>query len=59
MARKIGAHVIHLDKVQIHPTGIVDIKDPFNEKKWLCPEALRGCGGVITFFFVFNKISFS
>lgn len=51
--------MIHLDKVQIHPTGIVDIKDPFNEKKWLCPEALRGCGGVITFFFVFNKISFS
>jgi len=47
IARKIGAHVIHLDKVQIHPTGIVDIKDPFNEKKWLCPEALRGCGGIL------------
>jgi len=33
--------------VQIHPTGFVDPKDPLNPVKFLCPEALRGCGGIL------------
>ena len=34
-------------QVQLHPTGYVDPADPFNPVKFLAPEALRGCGGVL------------
>lgn len=47
MARLIGAELIDMDKVQLHPTGIVDLKEPFAQKKFLAPEAFRGCGGVL------------
>lgn len=35
LARQLGAELVDMDKVQLHPTGIVDLKDPFNAKKWL------------------------
>eukprot|EP01104_Vermistella_antarctica_P014710 TRINITY_DN4682_c0_g1_i1.p1 TRINITY_DN4682_c0_g1~~TRINITY_DN4682_c0_g1_i1.p1 ORF type:complete len:1018 (-),score=257.47 TRINITY_DN4682_c0_g1_i1:32-3085(-) len=47
MARRIGASLTLMDKVQVHPTGIVDPKDPLNPTKFLAPEALRGCGGLL------------
>ena len=47
MGRAIGAKLIHMDKIQIHPTGFVDPKDPLNAVKFLGPEALRGCGGIL------------
>jgi flavocytochrome c len=47
MARAIGAHLVDMDKVQLHPTGLIDPKDPGNATKYLGPEALRGSGGVL------------
>lgn len=47
MGRSIGAELVHMDKIQIHPTGFVDPKDPLNPVKFLGPEALRGCGGIL------------
>ncbi|CUG28369.1 NADH-dependent fumarate reductase, putative [Bodo saltans] len=47
MARSIGAQLIDMDKVQLHPTGFVDPKDPANPTKFLGPEALRGSGGIL------------
>ena len=43
----IGANSIHMDKVQVHPTGLVDIKDPDAKVKFLAAEALRGVGGLL------------
>lgn len=36
-----------MDYVQVHPTGLVNPKDPDNKIKFLAAEALRGCGGFI------------
>lgn len=36
-----------MDYVQVHPTGIVNPKDPNNKIKFLAAEALRGSGGII------------
>lgn len=36
-----------MDKVQLHPTGFIDPKDPSNSTKYLAPEALRGSGGIL------------
>ncbi|KAK7194671.1 NADH-dependent fumarate reductase [Novymonas esmeraldas] len=47
MARKLGATLVDMDKVQLHPTGLIDPKDPANKTKYLGPEALRGSGGVL------------
>ncbi|CUF04055.1 NADH-dependent fumarate reductase, putative [Bodo saltans] len=47
MARSIGAQLIDMDKVQLHPTGFVDPKSPANQTKYLGPEALRGSGGIL------------
>ena len=41
---KVG---IDLDKVQVHPTGLVDPKDPGSKWKFLAAEALRGEGGLL------------
>ncbi|KAJ3204554.1 hypothetical protein HDU67_009442, partial [Dinochytrium kinnereticum] len=42
-----GANTIHMDKVQVHPTGLVDVKDPEAKVKFLAAEALRGVGGLL------------
>ncbi|GBG64579.1 hypothetical protein CBR_g45637 [Chara braunii] len=47
IAKEIGAGLIHMDQVQVHPTGCVDPKDPANLTKFLAPESLRGCGGIL------------
>lgn len=47
MARAIGARLIDMDKVQLHPTGFVDPKDPKAYTKFLAAEALRGMGGLM------------
>ncbi|KAK3071956.1 Osmotic growth protein [Teratosphaeriaceae sp. CCFEE 6253] len=47
MLAKIGANEIDMDKVQVHPTGLVDPKDPTAKTKFLAAEALRGEGGLL------------
>ncbi|KAK9365645.1 FAD binding domain-containing protein [Lipomyces kononenkoae] len=47
MIMQAGGHGIDLDKVQVHPTGLVDPKDPDNKWKFLAAEALRGEGGIL------------
>ncbi|KAG8746330.1 hypothetical protein FRC10_005319 [Ceratobasidium sp. 414] len=47
LAMAIGAKAIDLEKVQVHPTGLVDPKDPEAKVKFLAAEALRGVGGLL------------
>ena len=47
MGLEAGASVIHMDKVQVHPTGLVDPANPAAKTKFLGPEVLRGCGGLL------------
>ncbi|KAF2186917.1 fumarate reductase-like protein [Zopfia rhizophila CBS 207.26] len=47
MLMEIGANGIDMDKVQVHPTGLVDPKDPTAKTKFLAAEALRGEGGIL------------
>jgi flavocytochrome c len=47
MLMTIGANGIDMDKVQVHPTGLVDPKDPTAKTKFLAAEALRGEGGIL------------
>ncbi|KAL1988995.1 hypothetical protein VTN96DRAFT_5758 [Rasamsonia emersonii] len=47
MLMAIGANAIDMDKVQVHPTGLVDPKDPNSKWKFLAAEALRGEGGIL------------
>ncbi|KAF4620270.1 hypothetical protein D9613_000339 [Agrocybe pediades] len=47
LAMEIGASAIDLEKVQVHPTGLVDPKDPDAKVKFLAAEALRGVGGLL------------
>lgn len=47
MLMGIGANGIDMDKVQVHPTGLVDPKDPGAKTKFLAAEALRGEGGLL------------
>ncbi|KAF9476377.1 fumarate reductase [Pholiota conissans] len=47
LAIAIGASAIDLEKVQVHPTGLVDPKEPDAKVKFLAAEALRGVGGLL------------
>lgn len=47
IARRIGAALTDMDKVQVHPTGFVDPSNPMALTKILAPEALRGLGGLL------------
>ncbi|PVF99672.1 putative OSM1-fumarate reductase [Serendipita vermifera] len=47
MAIDVGAAAIDMEKVQVHPTGLVDPKDPQAKVKFLAAEALRGVGGIL------------
>jgi len=40
MLMKIGANGIDMDKVQVHPTGLVDPKDPTAKTKFLAAEGM-------------------
>lgn len=47
LAMAVGAHGIDLEKVQVHPTGLVDPNEPEAKVKFLAAEALRGVGGLL------------
>jgi len=47
LATTVGAGVTDMDKVQVHPTGWVDPKDPHNPNKVLAGELMRGVGGIL------------
>jgi len=47
MTLAIGGHAVDLEKVQVHPTGLVDPKEPDAKLKYLAAEALRGVGGLL------------
>lgn len=47
MAMLIGANAVDLEKVQVHPTGLVDPNEPEAKVKFLAAEALRGVGGLL------------
>lgn len=44
---KLGANMIDMDQIQVHPTGFVDPQDPSSPWKFLAAEALRGLGGIL------------
>ncbi|KAK0714248.1 FAD binding domain-containing protein [Apiosordaria backusii] len=43
----VGAKLVDMDAVQIHPTGFVDPASPENPLKFLAAEMLRGEGGIL------------
>lgn len=47
MAMSIGANAVDLEKVQVHPTGLVDPNEADAKVKFLAAEALRGVGGLL------------
>jgi hypothetical protein len=47
LAQSLGAGVVDMDQVQVHPTGWVDPADPLNPTKVLAAELMRGVGGIL------------
>jgi len=47
IARDLGARLVDMDRVQLHPTGFVDPKKPLEHMKTLAAELLRGVGGLM------------
>ncbi|KAJ3550933.1 hypothetical protein NMY22_g128 [Coprinellus aureogranulatus] len=47
LAMAAGANAVDLEKVQVHPTGLVDPNEPDAKVKFLAAEALRGVGGLL------------
>lgn len=47
VAKAHDLKLVHLDKVQIHPTGFVNPSEPAARVKFLAPEAMRGVGGIL------------
>ncbi|KAJ1664687.1 hypothetical protein EV178_003843 [Coemansia sp. RSA 1646] len=47
LASAVGAELVDMDQVQVHPTGFVKASDPGNPTKFLAAEALRGSGGIL------------
>jgi succinate dehydrogenase/fumarate reductase flavoprotein subunit len=47
MATTLGAAMVDMDKIQIHPTGWVDPADPGRKSKILAAELMRGVGGIL------------
>jgi FAD-dependent fumarate reductase len=43
----VGAQLVDMDLVQVHPTGFVDTKDQESKLKFLAAELLRGEGGIL------------
>jgi len=44
---KVGASLVDMDKVQVHPTGFVNPQNPNELRKFLAPESLRASGGIL------------
>jgi len=47
LAQAVGAGVVDMDQVQVHPTSFVHPDRPTSQKNFLAPEALRGSGGIL------------
>jgi flavocytochrome c len=47
IAQRIGAAAVDLDSVQLHPTAFVDPLDRTSRTRFLCPERMRGVGGIL------------
>jgi len=47
MARALGAGLIHMEHIQLHPTSFVAPTDRFSKNKILAPELMRGVGGIL------------
>ncbi len=47
LGRAIGADLVDMKQVQIHPTGFVSPRNRYEKKKFLAPELLRGVGGIL------------
>ena len=47
MGEAIGAGLVDMQHVQVHPTGLVDPKEPDSKIKFLAAEALRGTGAIM------------
>lgn len=43
----LGAKLVHMDQVQVHPTGFYNVADPTAKQKFLCGELIRGIGGYL------------
>lgn len=43
----VGAHLVDMDSVQVHPTGFILPSDPQARVKFLAAEMLRGEGGIL------------
>ena len=44
---RLGAKMVDMKEIQVHPTGFIDSKDRGNNWKFLAAEALRGLGGIL------------
>jgi len=47
MALAIGAGTKDMERVQVHPTGLINPEEPDAKVKFLAAEALRGCGALL------------
>lgn len=47
LGEELGAELVDMDQVQLHPPGFIDPSDPSCATKYLAPEAIRGSGGIL------------
>ncbi|CAI4060758.1 hypothetical protein SUVZ_05G0250 [Saccharomyces uvarum] len=47
LLQKLGADMIDMNQIQVHPTGFIDPSDRNSSWKFLAAEALRGLGGIL------------
>jgi len=47
MARAMGAAIVGMNRVQVHPTAFIDPANPSSQTKFLAAEALRGKGALL------------
>eukprot|EP00759_Apiculatamorpha_spiralis_P046059 PhF_6_TR42691/c0_g1_i1/m.64419 len=47
LGESIGAGLVDMQRVQVHPTGLVHPEDPNAKVKFLAAEALRGTGAIM------------
>lgn len=47
MTRRSPSCTVCYASLQVHPTALVDPKDPTNLSKFLGPETMRGEGGIL------------
>jgi len=47
IARDIGAKLVDMELVQVHPTGFIDPSNRDARSKFLAPELLRSIGGIL------------